>query len=321
MERITPLFWGLLTFAPAIAWAQPSIEIEPAVSIDDAHEGTDVAAAARAFAHAQAAELRGAHEEAAGLYELAFHVAPTPEALRSAVREWHRAGVRARAATLAERLVDRYGDDRLAGEIARVVLADVRRDLARFRIDCEPACSIAIDGRAGNLQREERHIGYVEPGAHQLEALWPDGRNERHEATLEAGSDLELTMSQPAIEEPRPAPPPPPIQPPRDPLALVPFSVALTGTIALAAATIALGIDVEIAADRYREMPTPEGYRDGLDRELRTNVFAAATAAAALATAIIAIVTDWDGPDVEQAWLRPAVTPQLAALELGVVLP
>src|SRR5262245_10973893 len=125
----------LLVVGPALARAQP----EPAVDSVAPDEGSDVAAAARAFAQGQAAELRGQHEEAARLYELAFHVAPTPEALRSAVRCWHRAGVRARAATLAELLVSRYSADTLARDLARMVLTDTRRTLARWAIDCSPA--------------------------------------------------------------------------------------------------------------------------------------------------------------------------------------
>jgi hypothetical protein len=305
LRRIVPALAGLLLVAPCVAYAQ-----------GEASEHTDVAAAARAFANGQAAELRDAHEEAAAFYELAFHLAPTPQALRSAVREWHRAGVRARAATLAEHLRQRYPDDPHSVAITRLVLGDAGEVLARYAISCEPACAIAIDGRAAELDRELSHVAYLEAGAHTIDVRWDDERSVRHEATVEPGSNLELSFAPPEVErasEPSAPPPAPSVPTPSvDPIAFVPFSVLAGATIALGGLTIASAVDAAIAAED-RNMSEADGV---LEREMRTHVLLGLTCAAAAATAIVAALTDWDGPNV-----APEISPTHASITVFGRLP
>lgn len=279
---------------PEIAAAQTEAEPPPDTL-------TDVAAAARAFANGQAAELRGEHEDAAAFYELAFHIAPTPQALRSAVREWHRAGVRSRAATLAERLASRYPDDPLTGQIAQRVLEETRGSLARYAIVCEPACALAVDGRAAEMGREAHHVVYVEPGAHAIEARFDDGRSVRREATVEAGASADLSLAPPPPAAQPPSPPPAPIvrRVPPDPLSFVPFTFLLGTTVALGGVTI--GSAVEVA--------TSETAQD----EIRTHVLLGVTCASAVATAIVAAFTDWNGSET-------IVAPSISLEHAGVAV-
>src|SRR5205085_10940242 len=74
-------------------------------------EDKAVLAAATAFSQAQQAELSGNHERAAELFELAHHIAPAPEALRSATRARLSAEQLTSAASDAEELLRLYPND------------------------------------------------------------------------------------------------------------------------------------------------------------------------------------------------------------------
>src|SRR5215471_1222148 len=94
----------------------------------------DVSAAARAFSDGQSAQLEGDYDRAAQLFELAYANAPSKEALRSAVRARQQAGQLARAATLAEILLARHGDDSTSAKLASDVIAEARPKFGRITV-------------------------------------------------------------------------------------------------------------------------------------------------------------------------------------------
>ena len=113
----------------------------------------DVAGAAGAFSRAQRAELAGDHARAAEFYELADSMAPTPEALRSALRTRLAAGQRAIAAARAESLRSRYPDDAESKALADKTLDRAGRAARPLRSGV-PAPRVRRDrGRRGRGRR------------------------------------------------------------------------------------------------------------------------------------------------------------------------
>jgi hypothetical protein len=136
----------------------------------------DVSAAARAFSDGQAAQLEGNHERAAQSFELAFNIAPSKEALRSAVRARQLAGQLPRAATLAHLLLTQYPDDAVSTKLAADVLAEAKPRLARVAVTCAPACSLAVGGRAISLTTSASHVVFTNPGKAMFEASFDGDR-------------------------------------------------------------------------------------------------------------------------------------------------
>lgn len=322
--RAFPFVWIAVLLAPLAADAQEG----------EAQEG-DVQAAAEAFARGQRAQLREDFATAAELFELADQAAPSPPALRSAIRNHRHAGQSARAATLSARAMARYPDDAETVELAREVLDATRTELAHLVVDCEPACSLIVAGRATMAGASPRIELYVEPGEREIVASWSGGAEERREVALEAGGAVALSLRAP---EAPPEPPPevsPEPEPPRAPPApevIDPVTtpepsassgggihpaVFVTGaalTAIGAGVTIGFGVDTLKARDRYVANPTREGYEDGLGRELRTNAFFFGTLAVGLATAILAFFTDWGGG--EQPSLAVGIGPAGGLVQL-----
>ena len=86
----------------------------------------DVTAAARAFQEGQVAQLAGDYDRAAQDYELAYTIAPTKEALRSAVRARMQGQQLPRAASLAELLLANYADDAASVKLANEVIKEAK---------------------------------------------------------------------------------------------------------------------------------------------------------------------------------------------------
>lgn len=287
-----------------------------------AQRAEDVQAAAAAFAEGQRAQLRGDHARAAELFEVADRAAPSPQALRSAIRNHRRADEPARAATLAARALTRYPDDEETTALARDVLEATRGDLGHLVVRCAPACSVALGGRAASAEPRTRLELYLVPGEPELVASWPDRPELRRTLRVEAGSDQELALEPPApeaeepggepalaVEEPGPAPVDAAGAGPVDPATgdgaeaggggVHPafFAVGVGLTAVGAGLAVWSGVDTLDARDAYEANPTREGYEDGLAREWRTNGFLIGTAAVGIATVVLAIFTDWGGED------------------------
>ncbi len=278
----------------------------------------DLQAAAAAFGEAQRAQLRGDYGQAADLFEIADRSAPSPAALRSAIRNHRMADRPARAATLAAEAQSRYPDDPETSALAAETLAALAPGLGHVRVTCSTHCSLALDARAVLDHPVEAYEVYVEPGEHTLVASWHGAGTERRDIEAHAGDDTTFELEAPAVPEvvvsdpePESHAAPPPAAPPPSARGLHPAVFGTLTGVALVglALTIGSGIDTLNAAAEYRDDPTHGRYDDGIGRELRTNALMSVTAAVAIAALVTVFFTDWDditpGPD-ESITLRPS---------------
>jgi hypothetical protein len=277
----------------------------------------DVAAASAAFAEAQRAQLRGEHSRAAELFELADQSAPSPAALRSAIRNRESAGQDVRAATLALRALERYPDDRDTRELAQGALDRLTPKLAKVRATCNEPCQLVVDGGLVSAQPVASSDFFVSTGQHTVAAKWPDRPSVEKRVDGVAGAAQEVTFDAPPKsakpEEPKalPAPAPAPAataapaaSAPLDPQskpsgAGLPPAVFWVGTglTVLAGGFLTWsGLDTLQARDEFEENPTRQGYDDGVELEQRTNILAGATAVLGVTTIAIGLfATDWGG--------------------------
>jgi hypothetical protein len=300
----------------------------------------DLQSAAAAFGEGQRAQLRGEYARAADLFELADRSAPNAAALRSAIRNHRAAGQLARAATLALVARERHTDDAETSALADEIIAEAGTALGRVRVACEPACSLALDGRALRESAAETFDAFVDPGAHRIGASWPEREHVVREIAVAAGTEqrVELVAPEPTVavlppasteeeDETESAPiddvivqpaPPPPSSGGLSP-ALFATGAALTG--------VALGLGIGFGAhtlsqrDAYVLDPTRERYEDGIVWQGLTNGFLFGAAALGIATVVIAVFTDWDGdgaPQDERA--AASVLPWGGASADGMVL-
>ena len=269
----------------------------------------DMPAAANAYATAQKAEMSGDHEAAADLYELADSLAPTPEAVRSALRARKNAGQLGAAAVHAETLISRYPEDKRSRGIAEATLTEAKKQLARYAIRCQPTpCNVVVDGSAATTNEKPEHIVYLSAGEHSIVARFGKRDTEAQPVSGEAGGEASLAFD---------APPEPP--PSEEPAAIgasgelgaggvadagtrssggLPLPVFIAGavvTAGLGAVTVWSGLDTLKARDDYRETNARSDWEQGKDREKRTNILIGATAGAAVITGVLAFFTDWDG--------------------------
>jgi hypothetical protein len=269
----------------------------------------DMPAAANAYATAQKAEMSGDHEAAADLYELADSLAPTPEAMRSALRARKNAGQLGAAAVHAETLISRYPEDKRSRSIAEGTLAEAKKLLARYAVRCQPtACTVVVDGSSATTNEKEEHILYLSAGQHTLGARFGKQDTEAQPVSGEAGGEASLTFDAP------PAPPPSADPAPGEGPAGIgpagigdagtrrsdglPIAMFITGaavTAGLGAVTVWSGFDTLKARDDYRETQTLPNWEKGKEREKRTNILIGATAGAAVITGVLAVLTDWSG--------------------------
>ena len=272
----------------------------------------DVAGAANAFSRAQKAELSGDHDTAAELYELADGLAPTPEALRSALKARKAAGQLGSAAQHAERLLRRYPSDKRSKDLAEATLEEAKRKLGRVEILCRPkACGLVVDGAAGSAEVAEQHVVFLEPGKHEVNAAFGSERATPKAATVKPGDRVSF-----AFEPPAPSATVPRVTDSGGKTAAAHLStdasadrgtkggrglspwIFATGaviTAGLGAVTLWSGLDVLGAHDDYQGRETQRAYEDGLDKEKRTNILIGATAVAGVATGVIAVFTRWSG--------------------------
>jgi hypothetical protein len=282
----------------------------------------DVAAASAAFSEAQRAQLRGDYSRAAEFFELADQSAPSPAALRSAIRNRETAGQDARAATLALRALERYPDDRETKEVADGALSRLAPKLVRVKVTCNEPCRITVDGGLAVSDPVQSHELFVTPGAHAIEGRWSGRPVASRPLEGTAGGSFELALEAP------PAPPPgaegaptspapaqtsaPPAPAAQGSVHLVPIDVppptsrsglspavfwAGTGLTVVSGALLTWsGLDTLDKRNEYEENPTQDRYDDGTKLELRTNVLAATTAVLGVSTILIgAFATDWSG--------------------------
>jgi hypothetical protein len=291
-------------------------------------EKDDIAAAANAFSRAQRAELSGDHERAAQLYELADSIAPTPEAVRSALRARLAAGHKSLAASRAEALLSRYPEDPESKALAERTLADLGKQIGRFEVACQPKpCALLVDGEAAGTEPLSTHVIYLDPGAHELVAAFGERRTEPKSVEARAGERQSVAFSEP------PAPPAGtlggaattdalsgPKASEKGGLSPLFFVAGASLTAGLGIVTIWSGFDTLEKRDEYDQNRTQAGYEEGQDLERRTNLLMAGTGVAAALTITLAFLTDWSaGDEREQApGSARAARPKRASVRLGL---
>ena len=303
--------------------ARPLLVLFFVALASSAHAQTsDVHSAAAAFEEGQRAQLRGDFAQAADLFEIADRSAPSPAALRSAIRNHRAAHQSARAATLAAEAQSRYPEDAETRALAEETLSALTPTLGHVGVRCASECSVTLDGRALVSHAITAYDVYVDPGEHTVVGSWGGEGVDRQTFDVQAAQEITLELVAPApvaepvvVHEPvvppshEPDDPVPPPQPASSGVHPALFGTLAGLTLVGIAVTIGSGIDTLNAAADYRADPTHARYDDGVGRELRTNVLIGVTAAFAVAALVTVFFTDWDdigpGPD-ERVALRPS---------------
>lgn len=274
----------------------------------------DVGAAAQAYAAGERAHLAGNYREAARHFELAYDAAPSPQALRSAIRSRRLAGDHARAATLSLQAIQAYPADRATRDLAQEVLDATQPQLAQVEVSCGTPCLVLVDNVAESTREQSSWRFFVQPGPHTLSARYSTGTPPGQPLDATAGGSVRVVFEAPAPEplevvEPPPAedPAPQPLAPPRVPDDDVPpprdgLSPAVFWSSAAATAVVA-GITAWSVADTfaanrdYEANPTREGYLDGQDRRRRTFALVGVAGALTVTTAVLGALTDFGDSD------------------------
>ncbi len=296
------------------AWVAGVLVCSPA-GADEATDAVKVRTAAQEFDAGRRAYTSQDYATAADHFENAYRDVPSVEALRLAIRSHRQAGHAARAATLAEVALRRYGNDPGTASLARSTLQETRPKVFKLSIQCEPECGIVVDDRAVFDETAEDFVLYVEPGAHRVAATWKDERGRAIEVQGQAGNETQAVFRAPSLDDDEEVPPTPGggvqvLGGTRDrdmaedtgkglPPAVTYVGIGLTA--ALAGATIWSGIDTRKhpGRDAVREQCIDQGescslYQDGLSRQRRTNVLLGTTLGVAAVTSVVGLVyTRW----------------------------
>lgn len=306
--------------SPLFAFA---LLLHAATARADAPSADRVKSAAEEFDAGRRAYQTRDYEAAAAHFEAADRDAPSAVAIRNAIRAHNDAKNLARAATLSASMLVRYPDDKASVSFAKQTLASHSKKLHRLDIQCEPACTLLVDGKLSPLPEGARFTVFVDPGKHKLSAGWSKGRHRDQEIQGEAGKDTPLSFSAPPLPPPPPppaeTPPPPPPEPPPAPASKKPlkrpFFYASAGlTAVLGGVTVWSTIDMRSnpgrekvrsdCAGRDESCPT---YQRALQSQTRTNVLLGVTAGAAVVTGVVAYFTDWSRAAPTEARVMPTL--------------
>jgi hypothetical protein len=301
---------------------------------DSAWAGPDPAklkAASESFALGASAYDAGKFAEAAPHFEAADASAPSPKALRLAIRSREQAGQLARAATLAALALDRHPDDAELGKVAKAAIEAAQPKTHKVAVSCASPCLLAAGDKIIHGDARTRWTLFLDPGAATIGASFLGNVTAKDQAVTAVAGKSSSVRFEPAAETPPidkpPTDKPPTDKPPTDKLPVeepddkklvedpppdegqgtwrihpAGFIVGLIVTAGLGGTTIWSGIDTvnNPGKDRVREECADLGeecqlYKDAQAKELRTNALIGATAGAGAVTVILAIVTNWGG--------------------------
>lgn len=322
----TATFAGVCLATAIAGW----LALAPRVHAQDAE---DLQAAAEAFQQGQRAQVRGDFAQAAEMFDLANHTAPSAAALRSAIRMHQSAGHHAAAATRAAHALTTYPEDAATVQLANEVLAGCGPLLGHLIVRCDPACSLTVAGRAVSGSTTEVSL-YVDPGAHELRATWGDRALARSVETT-AGSEHPVTL---ALADAPAASIAGPVSGETGSgetgsgesgsvetgtgtttagassggVSPAFFAIAAGLTVASLATAIGVGVDMLSARDAYVLMPTETGWSNGVGRETATNALIGTTIGLAAVTLVLALVTDWDGDAPSSDSQASVLSPRLS---------
>jgi len=293
----------------------------------------DVSGAAKAFSQAQEAMLTGDTARAADLYELADELAPSAPALRNAARARLAAGHLAMAATNAATLLRRYPSDKESRDVAEAILSRLSPQLAQLDVTCTTPCTLLVDGKVIASVARAQHALFSQPGARTITAAFDDNRKATSQITAIANHITSVHLDAP----PRPVEPKVALRAePASHVARTPGGPGAGSsshgvsrwwvigggavTLGLGAATIWSGMATLSTRDQIRDAvargdsaATVNLYNTGRDQQTRTNILIGVTAAAGVATAVLAVLANWSGNTTER---NVAVAPSSTGLSL-----
>lgn len=305
--------WRPLILAAAVGGC---LALGPTLSSAAGPTPQQIKAAADEFDRGVKSAQAGNMDEAASHFEAADREAPSPDALKAAIRARRDAKQPARAATLAALALTRYPADKALSDFARSVLTQAGPTLHKVAVACKPECLLVVDNKLVPAEASTEIALYLDPGKHTVSAGWND-KNQSRDVTATAGGSSSLSFSPPPAEKPaasasataREAPtesateasPPPPA--PGGKLSPVFTYVGIGLTVALGGATVWSGLDTQSnpGPDKVKERCVGLGescpeYKDGLSRQRRTNILLAATGGTAIVTGLVAaLLTNWKG--------------------------
>jgi hypothetical protein len=315
----------LSRFAQALCCAALGLIVAaPAVRADNTE--ADFQAAARAYREGQVAQSANDAAEAARWFELADSIAPSPQALRNAIRSHLAAEQRTRAATLALSAQDRYVD-RETRSLVRQVLNSIGSKLARVSVHCGQPCELLCDGQALTARPASDFDVFIEPGEHVLNARFDMREAVQQKVELSAGERLVLSLEtvstgphdgslpssfavQPLASDKMSAPS---TVDNGAPAWMFWTSAGLTAVSA--GALLVSGLDTLQRHDDYLRGATEDGYARGIQSQRRTNLLFLSTGVLSALTVGLAFFTDWDG---DETTLAPRVSASLDGASLSI---
>jgi hypothetical protein len=254
-----------------------------------------------AFAEGERAYLAGDYRGAAESFELAYTLRPHYSVLWNAAKAWERNGDLVRAANL----LDRYLRDAPKGapdrDNAVATLTKLDGKLARVEVRGIDVHELRIDGE----KIESGMKLYVTPGDHDVRGLC-DSIPVRRTVRVDPGMPLSVTLECPveARGNPYVAPNGPNQTEPKEttPQArkgLPPFVFfGLAGlTVVSAGVSVWSGLDTASQKETFvADRSNQSNYDSAVSAQTRTNVLLATTGVFAIATVVVAVVTQWRSP-------------------------
>lgn len=303
-----PLSLLIATLSVSAAHAQ-SAEQTNAEASDQVAAGDVVQnrqTAAQAYDRAASLYVAGEYAQAGQWFMTAYRLAPARAALVQAVRSYQRAGDLMRAGTLALLLGEAYPNDAAATELASQLIEEAGRRSVLVMVECD-ACTIEVEGRLLSTRGAFLRSNMT----HRVVARFGDVSVDR-EVRGSDGEQVVLAIERPAeaVGEETPTESPTVVEPtPTRRRGLAPhyFVAGVITTAALGGLTAWSGLNALSGVDAYEADPTQEAYDRGVRRERRTNAFIGLTAAAAVTTAILAILTNFKRD--EAPGTRAAIAP------------
>jgi hypothetical protein len=260
-------------------------------------EGRDVKQAGAAYNEGVKLFEQARYADAARAFLRADDLAPSSEALSSAMAAARRGSEHLLVARAADRALAREAQDEKLAAQARQALSEAARHLARLRASCEPTpCELTLDG--DKIEAGQR---YVLPGTHRLEASGRSNATAQDTLELNAGATYEVVLRPTTAAQPagaasstdRAAPAKPALSPEsnsaqspqtltaapqRDssasdrPISPGVFYAAIVVDLALIGLTAWSGFDTLAARDDLPQRPTEEQVDDVTARVRRTDL-------------------------------------------------
>ena len=294
--------------------------------------------AAEEFDRGVKAAQAGNFDEAAAHFEAADREAPSPDALKAAIRARRDAKQGARAATLAALALARHPSNQDLAAFAKGVLDQFSAGLHKVAVSCDPECLLVVDNKLVPAEAAAKITLYLDPGPHAVSAGWGD-KTQSKEITASPGGSSALSFFPPKDPPPpsssSPSAPPSSTatelstaSPPKGGLSPAFTYIGIGLTVALGGASIWSGLDAQSnpGPDKVKEKCVGLGescpeYKDGLSRQRRTNLLLAATGGTAVLTGVVAaFLTNWNSSSGPASARAPHLIPGVSFDTTGATL-